>query len=267
MRLSDALLPLLPGPAGAVIALVGAGGKTSALFGLGQELGRAGAPALLTATTHLYDPRLEDGRDYDRLVLDPDLAGPAPAGAACPVAPEGDRRVVLAAAAEPGTRKVKGIHPTWVAALGAAWPWIIVEADGAKRLPVKAPADHEPVLPDGADLVLGCIGLACLDRPMDGATVHRPERFGPAADCAPGATIGLEHLAALVRSPLGLFRGAPPGARRVLVLNQADHYPLGAAVLRAALDRCGPLGVDLAVICTLRQPDPGARVLAGWRPQ
>lgn len=261
MRLADALAPLLPGPAGAVIALVGAGGKTSALFALGAELG---PPALLTTTTHLYDPRREPDRDYDRLVLDAALAGPAPSGSPCPLAPDG-RRVVLAALAEPGTGKVRGIHPSWVPALAAAWPWIIVEADGAKRLPVKAPAGYEPVVPETADLVLGCVGLSCLGRPMDAASVHRPECFAPAAGCPPGAAIAPEHLAALVRSPLGLFKGAPPQARRVLVLNQADRSPLDPDALRAALDRCGPLGVDRVLVCALGGPRPDARVLAGWQ--
>jgi probable selenium-dependent hydroxylase accessory protein YqeC len=267
MRLADALLPLLPDPSGAVIALVGAGGKTSALFGLGEELGGAGTPALLTTTTHLYDPRLEEGRCYDRLVLDSALADPAPPGAASPVRPDGDRRIVLAASADPDTNKIKGIHPTWMAPLRAAWPWILVEADGARRLPVKAPADHEPVVPEDAGLVVGFVGLACLGRPMDEATVFRPERFGPAADCPPGAPIGPEHLAALARSPLGLFRGAPAGAPRVLVLNQADRSPLDPGALRAALDRCGPLGVHRVVVSALRRPEPGTRVLAAWRPE
>jgi probable selenium-dependent hydroxylase accessory protein YqeC len=266
MRLADALLPILPAPGGAVIALVGAGGKTSALFGLGEDLGRAGAPALLTTTTHIFDPRLEAGRGFDRLVLEPALAGPAPAGAACPLIPGDGRRTVLATAAEAGTGKLKGIHPSWAGPLAAAWRWIIVEADGAKRLPVKAPAGHEPVVPEAAGLVLGCVGLGCLGRPMDAATVHRPERFAEATGCPPGAAIGPEHLAALAGSPLGLFRGVPPGARRVLVLNQADLHPAGADGLRADLDRCGPLAVDLVVVCALGRPDPEARVLAAWRP-
>jgi probable selenium-dependent hydroxylase accessory protein YqeC len=263
MRLADALGPLLSGPAG-VLALVGAGGKTSALFGLGEELG---PPVLLTTTTHIYDPRLEDGRGYDRLVLDPALAGPAPARAPCPVSPGPDRRLVLAAGAEPGTAKLTGLHPSWIPALAQAWPWIVIEADGAKRLPVKAPADHEPVVPARAALVLGCVGLSCLGRPMDEATVHRPERFGPVAGCPPGSPIAPAHLAALVRSPRGLFQGAPAGARRVLVLNQADRCPLGPAELAAALAAAGPLGVDLALVCALADPRPGARVLVAWQPQ
>jgi probable selenium-dependent hydroxylase accessory protein YqeC len=263
MRLAEALPPLPPGP-GRVIALVGAGGKTSALFGLGEDLalGPARARVLLTTTTHIYDPRLEDGRGFDRLVLAPDLADPAreppgplprPAPAPC--------RVVLAAGEEPGTGKLRGIHPDHAARLALAWDYVILEADGAKRLPVKAPAGHEPVLPPASGLVLGFVGLACLGRPMDGRTVHRPERFGPLTGCAPGAPITLDHLATLARSPQGLFQGAPAGARRVLVLNQADLCPEASAALAERLAGLGLQGVDRVLVCVLGAARPEARVV------
>lgn len=267
MHLVEALLPLLPHPeAGAVIAVVGAGGKTSALFGLGQELALEGTGrgVLMTTTTHMFDPRREPGRLFDQLLLAPWLADPAAPGAAggpalggLGPAPAGrGRRVVLAARAEGTTGKLCGIHPARIAELMPAWPFIVVEADGAKRLPVKAPADHEPVVPAQATLVLGVVGLDCLGRPMDADTVHRPERFGPLTGCVTGAAIGLEHIAALARSPQGLFKGAPAGARRVLVLNQADL---------AAVDPHDPRlrgCADLVLCCALADPAPERRVLA-----
>jgi len=260
MRLLEALRPLLPGPG--VVALVGAGGKTSAMFGLGEELAGDGARVLLTTTTHIYDPRLEGGREFDRLVLDPVLASPGGAPGpdllACAV-PGGPRRVVLAAGGEPGTGKLQGIHPAWADRLAEAFDIVLAEADGSKRRPVKAPADHEPVVPARAALVLGFVGLACLGRPMDDATVHRPERFGPAAGCAPGQPIRLEHLAALVRSPLGLFKGAPEGARRALVLNQADACGLEPAALVEAFDA---RWAGRILVCALADPCPERRVLA-----
>jgi probable selenium-dependent hydroxylase accessory protein YqeC len=236
--------------AGGVIALVGAGGKTSALFGLAAELaGSSPAGVLMTTTTHLHDPRLEPGRGYDQLVLAPALAEAAgPWGAP---APGPGRRVVLAAWAEPGLDKLRGIHPDRVAELKRLWTFVLVEADGSKRRPVKAPAGHEPVVPDSADLVLGLVGLACLGRPMDEAAVHRPERFGPVTGCDPGAPIGLEHLAALCRSPLGLFKGAPRGARRVLLLNQADLCGLDPAALLDGLRAGGPVPADLILVGSL----------------
>jgi len=257
------LTPLLPGSGGPrVVALVGAGGKTSALFGLGEELAQGGARVLLTTTTHIYDPRLEEGRGFDRLVLDPALefAGGQPGAELLVCArPGGPRRIVLAAREEPGTGKLKGLHPAWVDRLAGAFDFVLVEADGGKRLPVKAPADHEPTVPAQTGLVVGFIGLGCLGRPMDAAVVHRPERFGPVAGCAPGEPIRLEHLAVLARSPLGLFKGAPEGARRALVLNQADRCGLDPAAVLAVLgSRCA----DRVLVCVLGDPRPDRRVLA-----
>jgi len=269
MRLAECLLPLLARPeSGAVIALVGAGGKTSALFGLAQELGGGPTGVLITTTTHIYDPRREQGRGYDRLALAPALLEPP--GSAWDPGPDGPapgRRLVLAARELPETGKLQGIHPLRVAELRRHWAFVLVEADGAKRRPVKAPAAHEPVLPPAADLVLGVIGLDCLGRPMDEGCVHRPEHFGAVTGCAPGAPIGLAHLAALSRAPGGLFKGVPASARRVLLLNQADRCALAPADLLRGLLAAGPVGAGLILVCALADPRPGARVLAQTQPQ
>jgi len=263
MHLSDALRPLLP-EAGAVIAIVGGGGKTSALFALADELAMA-ADVLITTTTHIVDPRLEPGRPFDGIFLAPGLAAPPLPGADSPwdraprVAGRG-RRVVVAAG--DGAGRLQGLHPDWIAGLRGAWPFIVIEADGSRHRPVKAPAPHEPVLPSCADVVLGVVGLDCLGRPMDEGVVHRPERFGPVTGCAPGAPIRLEHLAALCRAPEGLFKGAPAGARRVLLLNKADLCGRAPETVIRGL-RAGPaLGIDRILVCALGNSDPGARVLA-----
>ncbi len=217
MTLAAALLPLLPGGAG-VIALVGAGGKTSALFHLGAGLVAEGRRVLLTSTTHLLDPQQEAARPPLTLVLCPDLEAPS---GACALAQASPGLTVLMArpAAEPG--KLKGIHPAWIPALRATWDIVLVEADGSRRLPLKAPADHEPVLPPGTDLVVGVVGLSGLGRPLDDRTVHRPERFRDLTGCALGQPITWDHVVALARHPQGLFKNAP--GPRAMLLNQADQ--------------------------------------------
>lgn len=270
MYLADVLLPLLPRPeAGGVIALVGAGGKTSAMFGLTDDLARKGHDVLMTTTTHIFDPRPEQGGLLDQVVLDPTCAAPAEDGmgdgrswAVASPLPGRGRRIVLAAREEPGLGKLQGIHPTRVAELRRTWAFVVVEADGAKRLPVKAPAAHEPALPAVADMILGVVGLDCLGRPMDGATVHRPERFGPISGCAPGAPIRLEHIASLARSPQGMFKGAPRRARRVLLLNKADRCAVAPSELLRGLQGLAPSCADLILVCSLADPRRDARVLA-----
>lgn len=43
---------------------------------------------------------------------------------------------------------------------------VLLEADGAKRMPCKVPAAHEPVLLPESDIVLTVAGLSALGRPL-----------------------------------------------------------------------------------------------------
>ena len=54
------------------------------------------------------------------------------------------------------------------------------EADGAHRLPIKAHADHEPVIPDGTDKTILVIGADCFGKPISDIA-HRPELFADIA--------------------------------------------------------------------------------------
>lgn len=271
MHFIDHLLPLLPHPeSGGVIALVGAGGKTTAMYALGQDLaGRAPGEALLTTTTQIFDPRLEPGRPFDQVLLAPELADPVPGDGEPPSAwlearAQG-QRVVLAAQATPDG-KLGGIHPDRVPELARVWPFVIIEADGSRHRPVQAPDAHEPVLPARLDMVVGMVGLGCLGQPMDEAIVYRPEGFTRATGCLPGDPIRLEHLLALARHPQGLFQGVPAGVRRVLLLNQADRWS-GAPGALAADVAAAPPAADRVLVCALRDPRPSARVLAWSEPQ
>jgi probable selenium-dependent hydroxylase accessory protein YqeC len=161
------------------------------------------------------------------------------------------------ARAEP-PEKLKGIHPSWLSALRKQWPHILVEADGSKRLPLKAPADHEPVLPPDPDLVVAVLGLDGLGQPMDGRTVHRPERFAQITDCELGEPIQWAHLAALAGHPSGLFKGAP--GRRVLLLNKADLAPI-----LPTREQLAALPANLVLLGALEAPERGMVMVKGCR--
>jgi probable selenium-dependent hydroxylase accessory protein YqeC len=219
------LLRLVGGASGPV-ALVGAGGKTSSMFALARAAAEAGARVLVTTTTRILDPSRvseREGAGFGRLLIE---AEPMSEKARARIAAAGDR-VVLAAGIEGD--KLVGIAPDEVDALAPLFDLCLVEADGSRGLPIKAPSDREPVIPQSAAAVLGFVGLEALGAPMDGRAVHRPELFGPLVGCALGSAIRVEHVVALAFSPEGLFKGAPRGASRIVVLNKADLCPPEAA--------------------------------------
>lgn len=192
----------------------------------------------MTTTTHLADPREVPGASVERVLVlaaleHPDDDVPLPATAP-------GVTLLVARPAEP-PRKLKGVDPSHLARLAYVWPVVLVEADGSKRLPIKAPAEHEPVVPAETALTIGVLGLDALGWPMDERTVHRPERFAAVTGCLPGAAIGWDHVVALARHPEGLFTGAR-GAR-VVLLNKVDESPYlpSPGQLRA-------LGADLVLL-------------------
>ena len=53
-----------------------------------------------------------------------------------------------------------------IADLAEAADVVFVEADGAKRLPCKAPREKEPVIPKECDIVVGVMGMDTLGQPL-----------------------------------------------------------------------------------------------------
>jgi probable selenium-dependent hydroxylase accessory protein YqeC len=217
------------GRAGArVVALVGGGGKTSAMFALGRLFARRGLRVLATTTTRILDPETaseREGRLFGKVLI---LGYPA----------SNEGREILRNAGSPlvlGARrdgeKLCGVDSVSIDAMADLFDVVLVEADGSRGLPIKAPASHEPVVPASSCVVIGVVGLDALGRTMDERVAHRPELFGPLVGCAPGERITAAHVARLAASPMGLFKGAPAKARRIVLLNKAD---LVAPALSAA---------------------------------
>src|SRR5690348_6226319 len=162
------LLPLKPGM---IVALVGAGGKTTAMYRLAAEQAALGAKVITTTTTHIFPP--EPGQT-DTLILAAERAALLEADAA---ALARHAHITVGSGATP-EGKLRGVPPAWVADRRAV-PGVgvgLVEADGAKGRMLKAPADHEPALPPDAHLVLLLASAEALGQPLSDATAHRLER-------------------------------------------------------------------------------------------
>jgi len=190
-----------------IITVVGAGGKTTVSITLGRKLAQRGFSVLFTTTTHIRRPA--------------DM--PVYIGMAQEIKPH--KGLMAAAREETEEKKLKGFASEELDALELKQVFenIIVEGDGAKERPVKAPADWEPVYPLLTALTIGVIGLDCLGKPAKEEFVHRPELFCQVTGARAGEPVTCAHLLALIQSPQGLFRHAPPNARKVVFLNKEDQ--------------------------------------------
>ncbi len=140
-----------------VTALIGGGGKTTLMYTLAEELRHRGT-VVVTTSTHIQRPE-----QYPVLTAADDVAAAlAEHGAVC-VASESPEGKLCAPALS-------------FEALAALADFVLVEADGSKRLPLKAHAPHEPVIPVNARRIIYVVGADGFGRPIR-QVCHRPERY------------------------------------------------------------------------------------------
>jgi molybdenum cofactor cytidylyltransferase len=234
MRLIDAFrLGITPR-----LAFSGAGGKTTALFRLGREFLEvppdrpAGSKTIfLAATTHMAVDQLPMADWHITLREEEPVASPAagwPSGLLLFTGPLGqDGRTAGLSLAQ--------MDQLFTCSKMSQIP-LLVEADGSRQRPLKAPATHEPVIPAWVDTVVVLAGLSGLGKPLTAQWVHRPERFGDLAGLPLGQSVSAEALVRVLIHPSGGLQGIPEGARRIVLLNQADNAELQAAARMMAPD-------------------------------
>jgi molybdenum cofactor cytidylyltransferase len=198
-------------------ALVGSGGKTTAMFQLARDFG---SRVILTTTTHLALDQLQQADQHitlegmgDLSSIEKDLVGD----------------ILLFTGPQVEINRVKGPDQEiliQLAALADRWECpLLIEADGARQLPIKAPADHEPVIPEIVDTVVVMVGLSGLGKPLNEKWVHHPEIFSELVGVPLGSEVISQHLATVLTSSRGGLKNIPPAARKLLLINQIDSFP------------------------------------------
>jgi probable selenium-dependent hydroxylase accessory protein YqeC len=117
--------------------------------------------------------------------------------------------------------KVTGPPPELVDRLFAesGADYIIVEADGSRRRPLKAPAAHEPVVPSTSTTVVILMGIDAVGRPLATAT-HRVEEAMRFTGLSGDHVLTPSDCATILSHPDGALRVCPPGSRVVVALTR-----------------------------------------------
>jgi probable selenium-dependent hydroxylase accessory protein YqeC len=256
--MSSPILESLGLPCPGVISLIGAGGKTSLMFGLARELSASGHTVLSTTTTNLFFPT----KDQSPVTLLAKTARDFLALAA--TALKGHSHVSAGTRHVPDAGKIKGfaapvIDEIWHAGM---FDWIIVESDGSRQLPIKASDTHEPVIPSTTTAIVHVTGLDAENTPVDDTHVHRSAIFCTNTGLAPGSRVDVNAMAVScvleIRKARALAGSDPV---TVIWLNKADD-PVRMAAGEAVAARLKTHQKEIDTHLALQHPWPGRVVIA-----
>lgn len=233
-----------------VVALVGGGGKTTAMFRLAREVVDRGGRAITTTTTRIFGAQI------------------ALAPAHVPAADVTRQRVTAALTlhghvlvigpTEVGSGKAEGVSLDLFRRLRDWFPDVCLlnEADGSRMRPFKAPADYEPVIPAQTTLVVPVVGADVYGAPLDAEHVHRPERVSALCGAPMGAPITPAIVARVLAHPEGGRKGVPPGARVVVLINKVERLPDRTPARETAGCLLRDPAIHSVVLASLRAPEP-----------
>ncbi|MDO8578551.1 MAG: selenium cofactor biosynthesis protein YqeC [Dehalococcoidales bacterium] len=204
---------------GEVISLVGGGGKTTLMFAMAHEMEAAGEKVISTTTTRIFEPSVSESflileSDEERMIsrLFSELK---------------NHRHLTLASHKLLDGKLKGISPETVDLLTElkVVTYIIVEADGSARKPLKAPNATEPVIPGSTSLVIPVVGIDALGCSLTEDNVFRPEIISRLTGLEPGAPVTEDTIAVLLTHNEGITKSTPANADIVPLINKIDMLP------------------------------------------
>ncbi|WP_353633539.1 selenium cofactor biosynthesis protein YqeC [Halobacterium sp. NMX12-1] len=234
MELEDAV------DAEGVVCAVGAGGKKSLLYALADRIERA----VVTATVRIpiFDEHVA------RVVVTDDPSAAVRENAEWPmgVVPEQERE-----------DRYRGYERERIAGVADAAPSaVLVKADGARTRRLKAPGEHEPQIPDCADVVVPIASVRAVGEPLSEAVAHRPERVAAITDLSVGDEIRPEDVARVLAHPEGGMRDVPEGATPIPLVNMADDAALVQTATEIAEGVHERADVPRVVVTSLKADDP-----------
>lgn len=239
-----------------MIAFVGGGGKTSLMHKLAFECTRRGKSVLVTTSTKMFISQLEGcGRlvleqNVDNLLreLESSLNDCPVTAAASAVAAENDNKAVGLS-----RETLDYIFRTDI------FDFILVEADGSRGLPMKAPREGEPILPSTVTHVLAVTGIDVLNCPLEEKYVQRCHLGAEISGQQIGTPVTGETIRHIIRHYAQLVGQVSSTVKYIPVINKADSaYSLAEARKAAQLLLAD---FNMVLITAALSPDPVREVV------
>ena len=215
MRGPDDGLPAFVGShflPGHVYTFVGAGGKSTGMRKVAGYLRRAGLRVRMSTTTRVG---IDEFSAYPAAVVRTDGGLASCLASREPV-------LLIAGGIDEQQERHTGIAASLIE--GASIPGdlvLLVEGDGSRRLPIKAPTDREPVITANSAAVFALMGARAFEETIDAACCYNPEGVLALLGAA-GGVFDVPTLLRLAVDARGCRKGVLPGMDYHLVVNQGD---------------------------------------------
>lgn len=186
-----------------VLAVVGAGGKTSTIFRLAEEFATKGLKVAVTTTTHMV-------RESGALAKT--------AEESCKILKQ---QSVIIAGRPANEGKITSLDGEDFKILCNLVDIVLVEADGSKGLPLKVPASHEPVIPQQATMVIVLCGLSGLGKTLF-SSCHRAKQVQGLLQVSDDHIIKVDDIVKMVKKGYIEQYLIPKELFGIVIINQAD---------------------------------------------
>lgn len=188
-----------------VITLVGAGGKTSTIFRLGKDISNLNKKAIITTTTHM-------GMSKDMILVEcnSDLKK---------VKYILNKDNLIKVGQKESDHKIKSLDYDLLKKVISMSDVTLIEGDGSRNLPLKVPREYEPVIIEETNLVIGLIGIDCLDKKIKDAC-HKPELVSIFLGKNVDQIVEIEDLVKIATSENGLKKCV--NCRYKVIVNKVD---------------------------------------------
>lgn len=209
--LASSLAPTMP----AVIAITGAGGKTNTLKNLALYFKERGESVLLTTTTKIQSPKNFPFMTDYAFTKEEDVLSHEPK--------KGESVYYAELKIDP--KKAVSPRIEILKILSKRYDVMLIEADGAKTLPLKIHTERDPVVPSFTTATLGIIGATALGEAADNVC------FG----CPDQSVVDTAFLQNLIDDEQGVTKAFT--SRSAILINQCDAVS-DLAPFRALRAKC-----------------------------
>tara|TARA_Y100001970_G_scaffold96264_1_gene121236 strand:+ start:1989 stop:3347 length:1359 start_codon:yes stop_codon:yes gene_type:complete len=201
-----------------LISIVGAGGKTTLMFRLAEQLVDAGHKVITTTTTRIFAAQTKLAKNH--IVLGQHTDDIVRLFSMLDYIPN----ILVTGLVSQDSDKAYGLEPQIINDLYRIGKLskctIIVEADGSRMRPFKAPDNHEPVIPTDTTMVISVVGSDIFGKKLNEINVHRPQIVSRIANVDTESKVTPEIVSDVFLSPIGGMKMVPDKSRWLPFINK-----------------------------------------------